>query len=114
MASTRNKNTHGDYSLEQQRYKAHEYYMTHPNSVGTVYYPGNGLLGQSCPSTCLTFNAIHIESYLRGIGTTNLVQQKTIPKPEFYHLPSLDICERIPMIIPEPLQILSHQRPFPT
>lgn len=113
MASTRNKNTFGDYALEQRRYKMHEYFMTHHESVGTTYLPGNGLLGQSCPNKYLAFNSTNIESYLRGIGSTNLVTPKSEPLPELYNLKSLDICDRNPIILPEPLVLLQNQRPFP-
>lgn len=113
MASTRNRNTIGDYRLEEQRFKKHETYMTKHESVGNIYLPGNGLLGQKCPNTVLANNATDIESYLRGIGSTNLVKPKPDPVPELYNMKSLNICERSDVIVPATFVPLTNQRPFP-
>ena len=48
MASTRNRNTPGNYNLEQRQYNQSETYTLYPNSqYGAAYntrLPGNGLL----------------------------------------------------------------------
>jgi hypothetical protein len=48
MASTRNRNTQGNYCLEQNSYKQFENYTLYPNSqYGQAYntrFAGNGLL----------------------------------------------------------------------
>ena len=114
MASTRNKNTLGDYALETLRYQQHEYYTTHLESCGLMRLPGNGLLPAKCPHHLLSGNASDIESALFGIGSTNLVTPKITPSPDIYRLKTLDMCDRSKLIMPEPCEQLKHQRPFPS
>lgn len=113
MASTRSRNTPGDYALEMKQYTRHAHFMTHHENVGPMRLPGNGLLGQECPANLLAHNAIDIESSLRGIGSTNLVSPQSPVQPEMYNLKSLDICERNPVIKAEPFALLQNQRPLP-
>ena len=53
MASTRSKNTPGNYCLEQREYKHSEKYTLYPNSqYGAAYdtrMPGTGLLPAQIP-----------------------------------------------------------------
>jgi len=106
MASTRNRNTPGNYCLEQREYKQSENYTLYPNSqYGAAYntrLPGNGLLPAQIPWNKLSYNAADTESFLFGINSTNLVK-----------LDSSNIYEKKPTFIPEPLVIEKNQRPFP-
>lgn len=117
MASTRNRNTPGDYSLEQFEYSRSRNYTLYPNSqYGAAYntrLPGNGLLPAQIPWNKLSYNAPDIESFLLGINSTNLVNPAPCFKPELATLQSSNIFEKRPTLIPEPLVVEKYQRPFP-
>ena len=117
MASTRNRNTPGNYCLEQRQYAGAEQYMLYANSQhGTAYntqLPGNGLLPAQIPWNKLSYNAADTESFLFGIGSTNLVNPAPPFKPEIASLSSANIYEKKPIFIPEPFVQEMNQRPFP-
>jgi len=117
MASTRNKNTFGDYHLEQKEYKQFEKYTLYPHSqYGAAYntrFSGNGLLPGQIPWNKLSYNAADTESFLFGINSTNLVKPAPCFVPEIVKLSSTNIYEKQETWIPEPLIIEKNQRPFP-
>ena len=117
MASTRNRNTPGNYSLEQKEYKHFENYTLYPNSqYGAAYntrLPGNGLNPAQIPGNKMSYNAPDIESFLLGINSTNLVNPAPCFVPELRNIDSTNIFEKDPTLIPEPLVIEKNQRPFP-
>ena len=117
MASTRNRNTPGNYCLEQRQYKESSNYTLYPNSqYGAAYntrLPGNGLLPAQIPWTKLSNNAADTESFLFGINSTNLVNPAPCFAPEITKLESTNIYENTPILMPEPLVIEKNQRPFP-
>ena len=55
-------------------------------------------------------NACDIGSSLFGIGSTNLVNQKTPTNPELKNLKTLDIMERPKVFVVEPRPLNSDQR----
>ena len=79
MASTRNKNTPGNYRLEQYSLNQNiDWKLYEHSSCGRATQtnlPGNGILTGRMSNNELSNNACDIESYLRGIGSTNLVEQ---------------------------------------
>jgi len=116
MASTRNKNSQGDYNAEQMINKSIDTYATYIQSANaeayTNHFAGDGLLvGKNARST-LCNNYTDVESQLFGIGTTNLVEPKSKVYPEMKHMQSLCIIDRLPVLIPEPLIIDKNQRPY--
>jgi len=117
MASTRNRNTPGNYCLEQKQYHQSENYTLYPNSqYGAAYntrLPGNGLLPAQIPWNKLSYNAADTESFLFGINSTNLVNPAPCFVPEITKLNSANIYDKKPTYIPEPLVIENNQRPFP-
>jgi len=117
MASTRNKNTLGDYSLEQREYKNSEIYKLYPNSQYGIAYdtklPGNGLLPGQISWCQLSNNYSDIESFLFGINATNLVNPSSPLIPELKKLDTTNIYQKGKTYIPEPLIIERGQRPFP-
>uniref|UniRef100_A0A6C0EQ35 Uncharacterized protein n=1 Tax=viral metagenome TaxID=1070528 RepID=A0A6C0EQ35_9ZZZZ len=117
MASTRNRNTPGNYCLEQKEYKQFENYTLYPNSqYGAAYntrLAGNGLLPGQIPWNKMSYNAPDIESFLLGINSTNLVNPAPRLVPELTKLDSVNIFEKGTVYIPEPLVIEKNQRPFP-
>ena len=98
MASTRNRNTPGNYSLEQREYKQFENYTLYPNSqYGAAYntrLPGNGLLPAQIPGNKLSYNAADTESFLFGINSTNLVNPGPILVHELAQIDSVNIYEK--------------------
>jgi hypothetical protein len=117
MASTRNHNTPGNYCLQQRSYTESRNYLINKDSPHAAAYdtrlPGNGLLPGQVPWTQLSYNAADIESFLYGIGSTNLVDPKPCFTPELKRLQSANIFEKGPTYMPEPLAVSKTQRPFP-
>jgi hypothetical protein len=117
MASTRNRNTPGNYNLEQTEYRQSENYTLYANSqYGAAYntrLPGNGLMPAQIPWNKMSYNAADIESFLLGINSTNLVNPAPCFVPELKKLDSTNIYEKGPTLMPEPLVVEKSQRPFP-
>ena len=117
MASTRNKNTIGNYTGEILINNNTVDYFTNKNYLFGAplvnYYPGDGLLQGRVASENLSHNNIDIETQLFGIGSTNLVNPKMNYAPELKPLQSLSIVRKYPVLIPEPLVVQKNQRPYP-
>ena len=117
MASTRNKNTPGNYCLDNKQYIDSATYLTYLNSpYGEAYntkLPGNGLNPAQIPWNKMSNNAPDIESFLFGINSTNLVNPAPCLVPELITLKSANIYENPTIYLPEPLIIENRQRPFP-
>ena len=117
MASTRNRNTPGNYCLEQKEFKQTENYSLYSNSqYGAAYntrLPGTGLLPGQIPWNKLSYNAADTESFLFGINSTNLVNPVFCFVPEIVQLEQANIYTKTNVFIPEPLVIEKNQRPLP-
>lgn len=117
MASTRNKNTKGDYLQELKKHENTSDYTMYVNSqYGAAYntrLPGNGLLGGQVPWNKLSYNAADTESFLFGINSTNLVNPAPIFVPEIAQLGQTHLFDKSAILMPEPLVIETKQRPFP-
>ena len=117
MASTRNRNTPGNYCLEQRQYQQLSNYTLYPNSqYGAAFntrLPGNGLLPAQIPWNKLSYNAADTESFLFGINSTNLVNPAPCFVPENIKLGSANIFDKGEILMPEPLVMEKNQRPFP-
>ena len=117
MASTRNRNTPGNYCLEQKQYSNSFTWSLYPNSShGNSYdtcIPGNGLLQGQINSSQLSYNNINIESFLFGIDVTNLTKPEfNCLTPEIKKLEQLNIFPSRATYIPEKLIISKSNRPF--
>ena len=116
MASTRNKNTSGNYCLEQNEYNQFEAYTLYKNSqYGEAYntkLAGNGLNPGQIPWNKMSSNAPDIESFLFGVNSTNLVTKAPCFIPKLKILPCENLYEKPVIFIPEPLVIEKNQRPF--
>jgi len=110
MAATRKKTNPGDYQLEQmEQTKSLEYqeYLHAANGEPIQsFYAGNGILmGRMAPTT-LSYNSCDIESQLFGIGSCNLVAQKSPVMLDAKSLNSLDMAStKLPLYIPTPLVV---------
>ena len=114
MASTRNKNTLGNYNAEQWSLNEQINYNTY-KSYGvpqSAYYAGDGLIHGRMASEQLSNNSCDIESQLFGIGSTNLVTPLPPVVPEIKPLQSLAIMNKTPVIIPGDLVVQGEQRYF--
>ena len=117
MTSTRNKNSQGDYNLEQYQYRMIRNYSSFENSsYGRAYMttiPDIGMIPSKVAPHHFSKNPIEIENMLFGINSTNLVNStpKTIPK---LHTPRTSVFfQRQTIIMPKPLVIEPNQRPYP-
>jgi hypothetical protein len=116
MASTRSKNTPGDYFIEQKAYKQQIDYKTNIEYgiANRTLDAGHGLIQGKLPNVELAGNPNDIESELFGIGSTNLVTPKPPVNPEIKQRKALSIVDRqVPLIMPRNLEIQADQRPFP-
>lgn len=116
MASTRNINTPVNYRLEEQKYKtAHVHVMYENSAHGSAYDPriaGNGLNPGNMPGNTLSTNSADIESFLFGIGSSNLVEPCQPLKPELNTLSSFHVFENQPVCMPEKFILETKQRPL--
>ena len=114
MSSTRTKNTPGNYDLEQWSYGRNVNWCTaeYRGPPPQTNLPGNGLLAGNVSRTQLSVNSCDIESMLRGIGSTNLVSPQHQLQAQIKELPSLNICTKIPLLIPANLNVQQYQRPL--
>jgi hypothetical protein len=117
MASTRNKNTPGNYCLDQKQNVGIESWQLYKNGANGLAYdtrlPGNGLNPAQLPWNTLSYNPADIESFLFGINSTNLVQPAELLTPELKCLQTANIFKTKPVIMPIPQAIPKYQRPFP-
>jgi hypothetical protein len=118
MASSRNKNTFGNYNAQQLDYKRsfdNRTYIHGPNGIPIkTYFPGNGLLAGKSPLTELSYDqgtSRDIESFLYGINSTNLVNPRENITFQLKKIPTLDLYETPKTIMPEPLVVENNQRP---
>jgi hypothetical protein len=114
MASTRTKNTIGNYDLEQWSNQSSVGYNTSIvyGAAPQTMLPGDGLLAGNVSRTQLAHNSCDVESSLFGIGSTNLVQARHEIVPEIAQLKSLNVIDRLPIMVPSPLIVESNQRPL--
>ena len=117
MASTRNKNTSGNYNLEQKQNTGSTSWQLYTNGANGYAYdtrlPGNGLNPGQVPWSKLSNNPADIESFLFGINSTNLVAPAPPLVPELTYLKTANIFNTTPVIMPIPQAIPKNQRPFP-
>jgi hypothetical protein len=117
MASTRNKNTPGNYCLDQKQNTGSESWQLYINGANGYAYdtrlPGNGLNPGQFPWSKLSNNPADIESFLFGINANNLVNPAPPLVPELTCLQTANVFKTAPVIMPVPQAIPKNQRPFP-
>ena len=115
MASTRNRNTPGNYQYEQRRYNDHlsrQIQFPLYGSANETQFPGDGLVGMKTNGVNLSQNTCDIETQLFGIGSTNLVDAKPEVLPQIYTLNSANIADKMDIHIPTNKQWDHLQRPM--
>ena len=117
MASTRNKNTPGNFCLEQRQNVGIEKWQLYINGANGYAYdtklPGNGLNPGQLPMDALSHNPADIESFLWGINSTNLVNPAPSLTPELKCLGTANVFKSKRIIMPVPQAIPKYERPFP-
>tara|TARA_B100001559_G_scaffold262877_1_gene228216 strand:+ start:563 stop:925 length:363 start_codon:yes stop_codon:yes gene_type:complete len=117
MASTRNRNTKSNYCIEQKSYRLGNQYLlnTDKRFSKSNAMPDFGVFVSHMPNTIMSRNAVDIESSLRGIGSTNLVDPKPPTQAQLTKLPEVKYYDKIPIIMHEDHSsiLLKNQRPFP-
>jgi hypothetical protein len=116
MSSTRDKNQRGDY-LQQQRINHRiDNYMTYINSAPakahTSHFPGDGLLMGKNARETFCHNYVDVETELFGISSSNLVNPTPKVMPQFEVPKSLNIIDRMTVLVPEPLIVQKDNRPM--
>lgn len=118
MASTRNNNTPGNFAasrMSKDRIFDTLKYKNQPNGQAyTNHLAGDGLLMGKMGPQVLADNYTDIDSYLKGIGSTNLVNPLPEMVPEYRELDSLSIVHKLPVYMPRPLRVDLYQRPLPS
>jgi hypothetical protein len=116
MASCTNKNTPGNYAQEQRINDRIDNYMTYINSAPaqahTSHFPGDGLLMGNNARESFCRNYVDVETELFGIGSTNLVKPRAKIMPQLDPPKSLNIIDRLPVLVPEPLIVQKDNRPM--
>ena len=114
MASTRNKNTRGDYAMELNRsIGRQDYLLNEQYGIATnTYNPGNGLGGAHLPQSHLANNAVDIESFLRGTGSTDLTKPQQSFTADLKCVQNLNIYQRPAVIVPDKFIAQTDQRPL--
>jgi hypothetical protein len=116
MASTRNNNTPGNYEQQQigiaKQYDNRMYTHSSNGQPASIHFAGDGLIHGRMPARDLASNGCDIESFLFGIGSTNLVNPLSPVVPDIHSLKSLHVIDRIPMALPKDLQVEAKQRPY--
>lgn len=113
MASTRNLNTPDDYKVKKMESSKVKDYMLY-NGFSTNNAPAYFVRGSN-PSIYagqLSYNAIDIESTLRGIGSTNLEGPSFNSKPQLKSLPETEYFKVMPTYIPRPYTHSTSERPL--
>ena len=117
MASTLNKNTPGNYCLDQKQNTQSESWQLYTNGANGLAYDtrlaGTGLVQGQMPWSTLSHNPVDIETFLFGIGSTNLVNPVKPLTPELKCLNSANLFKKQDVIMPIPLAASKTQRPFP-
>lgn len=117
MASTRSKNTPGNYCLDQRQNTGPEAWLLYKYGANGVPFeqklPGVGLNPGQMPYHGMSHNPADIESFLWGINSTNLVNPAGPLTPELKCLQSADLFKKEPVLMPVPLVVSKSQRPFP-
>ena len=117
MASTRNKNSLGNYNLEQHQYRTISNYNSFENaSCGSAYItsiPDIGIIPSKVAPHHFSSNPIEIENMLFGINSTNLVNPSPEIKPQLRTPRKSVFFQRQIIIMPKPLVIEPNQRPYP-
>lgn len=114
MTSTRNRNSESDYKLEQLQNTNHiqnNLYVNYGRPTSECY-PEVGYTPSKLSRDALCNNSVDIESTLRGIGASNMVNPCTPPTPSLRNIDFKPFFDRPKAVVmPYPLVMDHYQRP---
>ena len=118
MTSTRNKNCLSDYKLQNQYNSNLQNYNLYINSsyglpIEHTYMPYLGYIPSKMSRDALSNNSIDIESCLKGIGSTNLVEPQKPILPDINKIQFKEFFDRPnSVIMPYPFVHNTENRPI--
>ena len=113
MASTRNLNMRDDYIIQQKRLELKREYDINPYGRPTQeLLPTQMMNYGSMSRDGLSTNAVDIETELFGVGSTNLVVEKSTVRPGLVKHGDIDFCTQSQMVMDEKHTQLTGQRPL--
>jgi hypothetical protein len=116
MAATRNKNTIGNYTLQQRELSLARNYESYVHAASGAPFqpamPSYGIITGKMSRDDFSKNSIDIESFLRGTNATNLVNPTAPVTPLLRTLPEIQYFNILPLIMPLPLTVENKQRPY--
>ncbi len=120
METTRNRNMKGNLNLENIQNLKVLYHRTHPYRIQAyeTRFPEFGINQGQIPSSSYVRNGVDVESYLKGIGFTNIgkyeMKYKYNVTPDTKDLKSLHFFEKPESnhLLPQPFLVERNQRPF--
>lgn len=116
MALDNNKNTPGNYQMfvrSNEEIVNNSFYNHNPwANPAQILFPGNGLLAGRMHTDVLCKNDTDVESFLRGIRANDLVNGPFSVKAELQTPKSLDIFQKEPVIMPQPMIVSRENRPM--
>jgi hypothetical protein len=118
MASTRNRNTPGNYALEQRAIQNWSSEQTYEHSAQgrpyQTYLPGNGLTPGNFKGNSIINNPTDVETMLFGIRSADLTQpdiNTTKVDVQYKQLASMDLFQKPILYAPRPIEQTGNQRP---
>ena len=120
MASTRNRNTKEDYLQERISSTKNFSYTTYqhsqygkPDSFLNVYnLPESTQSTRAVGLETLSHNPIDIDSFLKGISSTNLENPKPKTSVNLKEHSSIKFYDRVPFMLPQEIKTDQKQRPL--
>lgn len=120
MSSTRNKNTLMNYNAEEKKndrisnykFNINSQYGRSKNFLGRFKLPESTQPTRQLNPDHLSYNPIDIESELRGINSTNLVNGSFSVKPDLKKIDNYKFYSRVPLILPSQITNDQNQRPL--
>lgn len=113
MASTRNKNTRNNYAIELNKSIHTQEYLLTPEygQAQNTACPGNGLGAARIPRTQMSGNPIDIETFLFGIGASDLTKDVPVLNADLTCLPTHDIFKNPDPVLAPTIVASVTQRP---
>jgi hypothetical protein len=112
---TRNRNSRINYNSEiKENANIHQYYVnTCYGENATTQLAGTGFIQGRVPREKISSNSVDIESFLFGIGVSDLRKEKDASLyADLRYLPTQDLYQRTPIIVAPEFKALKNQRPM--
>jgi len=105
-----------NYAMEQKRNKSlveYRFFENSPNGPAiTTHLQGNGLGIAKLPPNLLSENYMDIDSFLKGIGSSNFIHPQPTIRPYFKQNNFLHMHQQEPVLLPNTFQPYPSQRPY--